>query len=111
MPQTIPFHLDEHIPDAIANGLRLRGADVTTTDEAGLRGATDEEQLRHALAAGRVIFTCDPDFIALHHAGVEHAGIAYTPQQHLDIGDAIRGLMLIWDYLDPPDMYRKIEYL
>ena len=36
MPQTIRFHLDEHCDLAIAEGLRRRAIDVTTTPEAGL---------------------------------------------------------------------------
>lgn len=30
--------LDEHVPDAIGRGLRQRGIDVTTTEEASLGG-------------------------------------------------------------------------
>ena len=37
MARTMRFHLDEHVPHAIAEGLRRRGIDVTTTVEAGLR--------------------------------------------------------------------------
>ncbi|MBV8677985.1 MAG: DUF5615 family PIN-like protein [Planctomycetaceae bacterium] len=48
MLRTIRFHLDENCPTAIAEGLRRRGIDVTTTPEAGLIGATDEEQTAHA---------------------------------------------------------------
>ena len=32
----IRFHLDESVNNAIANGLRLRGLDVTTSNEVGL---------------------------------------------------------------------------
>jgi len=32
MPRTIRFHLDEHVPHAVADGLRIHGIDVTTTD-------------------------------------------------------------------------------
>ena len=38
MPRTIRFHLDEHVAHAIAEGLRRRGVDVTTTTDAGLLG-------------------------------------------------------------------------
>lgn len=50
MSRTIRLHLDENCPYAIAEGLRRRGIDVTTTSEAGLMGATDEEQTAYALA-------------------------------------------------------------
>jgi hypothetical protein len=35
MKNRIKFYLDEHIPKAIANGLRRRGIDVITVVEAG----------------------------------------------------------------------------
>lgn len=42
MPRTIRFHLDENCGNAIAEGLRRRGIDATTTHDAGLIGASDE---------------------------------------------------------------------
>ncbi len=60
------FHLDEHIDTAIADGLRRRGIDVTTTAEAGLRGAGDEAHVAFALSEGRVLVTNDADFLRLH---------------------------------------------
>jgi hypothetical protein len=48
MPRTIRFHLDEDCSKAIAKALRRHGIDVTTTPEAGLLGARDEEQAPHA---------------------------------------------------------------
>ena len=41
MPRTIRFHLDENCPHAIAEGLRRRGIDVTTTPEVDLISASD----------------------------------------------------------------------
>ncbi len=77
MPQTIRFHLDENANNAIADGLRRRRIDVTTTTQSGLISASDEDQLRFARSQGRVIFTQDSDFLKLHNAGVEHCGIVY----------------------------------
>jgi predicted nuclease of predicted toxin-antitoxin system len=61
----IRFHLDEHVPHAIAEGLRRRGIDVTTTVEAGLRSATDDVHLAYAVEQRRVVVTNDPDFLVL----------------------------------------------
>ncbi len=61
MPGTIRYHTDEdvnHNP-TIAFALRQRGVDVTTTSEAGLRGASDEAQLAYAKTEGRVLITHD----------------------------------------------------
>ena len=52
MPRTIPFHLDENVSRAIAVGLRRHGVDVTTTLEAGLLDAIDEEPHMPAPPAG-----------------------------------------------------------
>jgi len=47
--EKIRFHCDEQVERAIAEALRRRGIDVTTTPEAGLLGAADEEQLAFAI--------------------------------------------------------------
>jgi hypothetical protein len=40
-----------------------------------MRGAPDEEHLKRAHNERRVIFTQDDDFLRLHAAGMDHAGI------------------------------------
>jgi hypothetical protein len=59
MARTIRFHLDENCHRAVAEGLRRRRIDVSTTPETGLMIASDEEQLAYGLAQGRVVFTQD----------------------------------------------------
>jgi len=66
MPRTIRFHLDENVSNSIADSLRRRGIDVTTTPEEGLISALDEEQLAFAISQKRVIFTQDADFLRLN---------------------------------------------
>ncbi len=65
MARTIRFHLDENCPQMIADGLRRRGIDVTTTPDVDLISASDEDQTAFALAQGRVIFTLDKDFLRI----------------------------------------------
>jgi hypothetical protein len=103
MSRTIRFHLNENCANAIAEGLRRHGIDVTTTPEVGLIGATDEAQRAHALAEGRVIFTQDQDFLAMNAAGVRHAGIAYCHQGKRTIGQIILGLTQIWELMEPAE--------
>jgi hypothetical protein len=55
----IAFHLDEQIPPALADALRSRGIDVTTTADAGLTGTGDREHLVFAATSGRVVITQD----------------------------------------------------
>ena len=80
MGPRIKFYVDEHVSRAVVRGLRQRGADVLRVPEAGLMEAPDEEHLARARAEGRVIFTQDEDFLRLHAAGTDHAGIVYAPR-------------------------------
>jgi predicted nuclease of predicted toxin-antitoxin system len=72
MARTIRFHLDENCHRAIAEGLRRRGVDVTTTPEVGLLTATDEEHAAFCQAQGRVLFTQDRDFLRMHAVNPQH---------------------------------------
>ncbi|NES23345.1 MAG: hypothetical protein F6K41_31615 [Symploca sp. SIO3E6] len=111
MLDKISFHLDEQVERAIAEGLRRRNVNVTTTPEAGLLGATDEEQLAFVVAQKRVIFTQDDDFLAIHQRGLDHYGIVYCHQNSRSIGEIVRGLVLIWEVLDPLEMQNHVEFI
>jgi predicted nuclease of predicted toxin-antitoxin system len=110
MARTIRFHLDEHVPHAVADGLRRIGAEVTTSTDAGLLGALDLQQLAYAVSEDRVLFTEDQDFLTLA-AIKEHTGIAYCDRNTRSIGDIIRGLELIWEIYEPEDMRNRVEFL
>jgi predicted nuclease of predicted toxin-antitoxin system len=111
MVRTIRFHLDENCDGAIAAGLRLHKVDVTTTPDAGLLSAEDEEHIAYALEAGRLIFTQDEDFLRLNAAGMQHRGIVFSAQQTRSIGQIIAGLLLIWEIYEPEDMVNRIEFI
>jgi len=83
---------------------------VTTTADAGLQGAADNDHLAYALAADRVIFTQDDDFTRLHQSGIDHAGIVYSKQGAHSVGEIIRFLELLSDCLEPADMRRQLEF-
>ena len=89
---TVRFHLDENMPKAIADGLRRRGIDVTTSADAGLISASDAEQLAFALSEQRVVITRDQDFLRLAAQGIEHAGLVYWTERQRSIGQLIRAL-------------------
>jgi hypothetical protein len=110
VPDLICFALDEHIAPAVAAGLRRRGVDVTTSQEAGLLGASDEQQMAHATADGRVFVTQDADFLRLAASGIPHAGVVYAPQG-TPIGALIHGLMEIAAILDAATMINHIDFL
>lgn len=108
MAERIKFYMDEHVARAVTLGLRRRGVDVLTTQEAKMLAASDEEHLAFARAEQRVIFNQDADFLRLQAADIHHAGIVYAHQQ-TSIGEIIRGLMLIVDVLTPNEMIDRVE--
>ena len=110
MGRKIRFYADEQVSKAIVQGLRQRGVDVLTAQEADMLRAPDEEHLKRAWDEGRVIFTQDDDFLRLHAVSADHAGIVYAPQQR-SISRIIRGLMLVYQVLDAEDMQGQVEYL
>lgn len=107
----IQFHLDENVDGEIARGLRSRGIDVTTTADAGLGEATDEEHVAFALSQRRVIFTHDADFIRLACAGAEHRGIVYCPQRTRKAKEILARLALIHACVEPEEMRGRVEYI
>lgn len=107
----IKFHLDEHIDSAIAAGLRLRGVDVTTTLEQGLDGSSDGQQLAFAHAQGRVLVTCDSDFISLAKSGAKHSGVVFWPARHRRLGQVVLDLVLLSRVVTAEEMAGHIEFL
>ena len=107
----IRYHLDEHVHRAVAEGLRQRGVDVTTTVEAGLAGASDDSQLAFAAADGRVFVTRDRHFLVLHSEGVAHAGIAFWHSKRRNVGQLVLDLVLLWRAASGEEMHGRVEYL
>lgn len=106
----IRYYVDEHIAGAVVRALRVRGVDVMTVTEAGLRQAEDDEHLAFALREGRVTVTCDADFLRLHAQGAEHAGIVFAPRQ-MAIGNLVRRLLLIHGVFTAEELSGHVEFL
>ncbi len=88
--------LDEDVQLSLAKALLIRGCDVVHVSEIGRRGFDDSEQLGHASANGRCIFTFNVgDFVRLHHAWSddqrEHCRIIVSQQR--SIGECFRRLI------------------
>ncbi len=105
------FYLDEHIPKGVLEGLRRRGIDVLTAQEAGRSGDSDERQLAFAKKEGRVLVTFDDDFLRLDAAGVPHIGIVFSQTGRRTVGELIEALMLIANVIDPSEMKNHIEFI
>ena len=65
MFERLKFHLDEHISHRVADALRQKGIDVTTTTDAGLRKKKDKQHLDFAISQNRVMVTQDTDHLIL----------------------------------------------
>lgn len=111
MTEKVKFHLYENVSNAVAEGLGRRGIDVTTTPEVALIDVSDLEQLKFAVSQTRVIFTQDTDFLRINQTGVTHTGIVYCSQGSKSIGETIRGLISIWELLEPSEVFNRVEFL
>jgi hypothetical protein len=109
--EPVQFFMDQHFPGPVSRGLRRHGINVLTAQDAGRCGKTDLEQLEFATADQRVIASFDSDFLALHRSGVQHAGIAWCPEQKYSIGQLIQALLLLHGVLDREAMRNHVEYL
>ena len=106
----VRYYADEHVARAVVTGLRRRGVDVLSVEEAGTRGAPDDEHLALAMSQQRTIFTQDADFLRLANDGRPHAGIVYA-SQGTSVGSIVRVLVLIHHVLSAEDMAGKIEFV
>lgn len=83
----IKVYLDEDVHPFIAQALRLRGWEATTTEEARRRGANDLDQITFATDRGYTILTYNiHDFPRLHRelmtSGKMHAGIIMATREN-----------------------------
>ena len=105
------FYLDEHIPKAVGEGLRRRGIDVLTIQDAGRVGDPDRKQLVFAAMKRRVLVTFDDDFLALDAAGASHSGIVFSQAGRRSVGELIESLVLIANVIEPEEMRNHIEFI
>ena len=106
----ISYLTDEHIPNAVAKGLRARGIDAFTLAEKAQLGSSDAVLLAYAAAEGRVLITADSDHLRLHAAGMFHAGIVFAAAD-TSVGAIIGGAMLIAEVVTAEEMMNHVEFL
>jgi uncharacterized protein with PIN domain len=113
MATHIKYHLDQHVSNAVAHGLRQLGIDATTTHEVGLQDADDPDHMAYASGAGRVIITHDTGFLRRHAAGEHHAGIGYAPQTKYrrNPGGLIRAAHDLFVRKSANEMVGRVEFL
>ena len=103
--------LDQHIAAFVARGLRQRGVDVLTANEAERCGLSDADQLRLASRNGRVVVTFDPDYLTLAAGGINHAGVAYCRARKYRPSQLLHVLLALHGHLDREDMANHVEFL
>lgn len=114
---TFLLYLDEDSTNrALLRALAARGLDVDNAVDAGMAARTDSEQLEHATAAGRVLYSYNVgDFAQLHalwlNAGRSHAGLVLVPQQRYSIGEQMRRVLRLAGERSDAEMRDRIEFL
>jgi len=110
----LKFYFDENVDVSVAKGLSSRGIDTLTTQEAGLIGATDIQQIEFAIKSKRTFITHNKkDFIIIHQQLIAknkvHYGIILS--DHLPVGEFIKALSKLWYNIPQGKLINKIEFL
>jgi len=105
------FYLDENIPIEVARQLRLSGIEALSAHSLDRLGDADESHLERALAMDHVLCTHDTDFLRLAAQGMDHAGIAFLPQQRASIGVWVRALRALHAGVAAEDARGQVFFL
>jgi len=107
--------MDQHVPRAITEGLRLRRVDVLTAYEDSAHEYTDSDLRDRARTLGRVLFSYDDDLLVeatkRQRAGVMFGGVIYAHQLEVTIGQCVQDLELIVGVGSDVDMANQVMYL
>ncbi|MBI2808549.1 MAG: DUF5615 family PIN-like protein [Planctomycetes bacterium] len=111
----LTFYMDVHIPAAVTDDLRRNGIDVLTGQEDQTRTADDEDLLDRATLLGRLLFTCDEDFLTIaaawQHSGKQFAGIIFAAQMGMSVGQTIADIQLFAEVCSPDEVADQVIYL
>ena len=111
MAEDVRFFFDEHIATLVTLGLRQRGVDVLTVDEAGRSGLPDPEQLEFANADQRIMVTFDADYLKLAADGTEHYGVAYCHPTKYSPSQLLQILIVLHGVMSRDEMRNHVEFL
>jgi len=108
------LYLDEDVHTFIAEAIRLRGYEATTTREQDRLGAEDADQLTFTQLQGHAIITYNVhDYPRLHYewlaAGKHHAGIIIASRENPRRN--IRALLNLLALVGAEEMADQLEYL
>ena len=113
-PLFIRLYLDEDVHRGLAAALQARRFDAVSAHDIGRWGLSDAEQLAHAAAEQRAIFTFNTvDFLRLHQAwvgaGRPHSGIIVSEQA--PVGEITRRLLKLLNHVTADDMRNQLYWL
>jgi hypothetical protein len=107
--------MDENVPLAITEALRMRGVDVLRVHDDGFAQTPDHRILDRAADLQRVIFTRDADFLreatTRHAAATNFAGVIYSHQERATIGQCINDLELICKVYGMEECENRVIYI
>lgn len=111
----LAFYMDQHVPRAITNGLRLRNVDVLTAYEDRASKFSDSDLLDRAYELKRVLFTQDDDLLVEAAKRLRNNapfyGVIYAHQLRASIGTCVRDLEIIAMACEPEVIVNKIHFL
>jgi predicted nuclease of predicted toxin-antitoxin system len=107
----IRFHLDEHVSPVVAESLRRRGVDVSTSQEARLLGETDFDQLSFATEQGRALVTCDHGFLTRHVVQSAEFGICFCEIDKYSTHQLSEALLIVAECMHEDEMRFHVQYL
>ena len=109
------LYMNHNVRRAITDGLRARGVDVLTAREDGADRLPDPQLLDRATELGRVLFTRDDDLVVearqRQQQGESFAGVLYSHQLRLSIGQTIEELELIATVCEPEEIAGQLWFL
>lgn len=112
---SLSFYFDVHVPQAIAEGLRLRDVDVITTQEDSFDRAPDSMLLSRATVLGLALVSFDKHLLAEAHRCQEHgdsfSGVIYAHPMQATIGGCVRDLELLAKAGAPEDLRDQVVFL
>ena len=110
---SVRLYMDVHVPRAISDQLRRRGADVLTAIEDEADQLLDDELLDHVHTLGRVLFTQDIRFCAMAEEWQRNArpfsGLIFGHQLAGTIGQFVNDLELIASASEPAEWLGAVE--
>ena len=109
---TLSLYFDQHVPGAIARGLRRHGIDVLTTQDDNAGHWKDVQLLARATGLGRIMVSEDYDLLDIAYRwlseGRSFTGLAFGRDLNRRIGRAVEDLMLVVECYDQHEVINRI---